>query len=617
MNMKTLHKYTFLATALAAIVWLQAGTSLAADVTVTATVNPTTVAQNQQFVLTVEVAGKNATRAERPELPNIDAFAAYSGSSSSQSIQIINGVMSQTVTYSYYYLAREPGTHTIPAITVKLGNDTFQSQPAQIEIVQRGAGAAPPPASGSGSARSNGDELGNLADNLYLKAHINKRRVYQSEPVIVEYKIYTRVQVINYAPTGQPNYGDFWAEEFEVQPVVRNEMIDGQAFRVATLKKVALFPTSAGKKTIPGQEMEVSVRVRERRQRRDFFDSFFDDPFLGRTITQRIASRPVDIEVLPLPQEGRPAGFTGAVGDYRISASVDRSSAKTNEAITLKIVLAGSGNIKMMALPPIKFPDQFEVYDPKINEKITREDNRISGSKTFEYLLIPRRAGQFELPPVRFAYFDPAAGSYRTIATDKITLRIDQGEQTASNIGSGFSKEEVRLLGQDIRHIQKTASSFHARNRAFYHAPLFWAGLLAPLLVLLTGVYFRSQQERMSSNVAYARSRKAQKLAQRQLKKARLSMDGGDVANFYAEAARALTTFAGNKLNVDEAALVTEELVARLRERRLDEALVQEFQALLAECDFRRFAMPDAPGAAMQASYERIRKLLVELERRL
>lgn len=589
-----------------------------ADIVVATSIDRTQIGANQRFELTVEISGKDANAAGQPELPDMEAFSAYSGSSTSQSIQIINGSMSVTKGYTYYFLAREVGSFTIGPVEVKFKGQTFKSKPIEIEIVKSASQAQ---GQQQQSPRSNGQPQASndLAADLFLTASVDRKIVYQNEPVIVDYKLYFRPQVTNYAFSNQPNYGDFWAEEFPGldQPQVSSEMVNGVQFRVATVKKVALFATSAGKKTIPSLQMEVSVRMRERRGRRDIFDSFFDDPFFGRNVAHPVASDPITIEVVPLPAEGRPADFSGAVGRYNISARVDRTAAKTNEAVTLQVTVAGLGNIKILPKPSIVFPNAFEVYDPKISDKMNRANNQISGSKTFEYVLIPRRAGKFEFPSVRFSYFDPQLKKYSTASTKPIPFTIEQGDKVAASIGRGFSKEEVKLLGEDIRYIEKVVGSFSDVYSKFYNNAAVWVVLLAPLALLLTSFFYRTHQDRLSTNIAYARSRKAQKVAQGQLKDAKRAMDSGEVSKFYTESANALTKFVGNKLNLDEAALVSDELATKLQERGIVKAQVDEYQKLLSECDFRRFAMPDAPEEAMKSFYEKVRNTLAGMERAL
>lgn len=586
------------------------------DIVVTTSVDRTRIAQNQRFELKVEISGKEANSASQPELPDMNAFAAYTGSSSSQNIQIINGAMSVTKGYTYYFVARELGTFTIEPVVVKFKDQVFRSKPIDIEIVKS---AARPPAQ---SRQPNSDQPQNAAadaENLMLRAEVSKKRVYRNEPIIVDYRLYFRVQVTNYAFTNQPSYGDFWAEDFPGfdQPQVSTEVVDGVQYRVATIKKFALFPTSAGEKTIPSQGLEASVRVRERRGRRDIFDSFFDDPFFGRNVAQSVQSEPVSIEVLPFPNAGRPSDFSGAVGQFDLSATVDRNNTKTNETITLKITISGTGNIRILQQPQVEFPDAFEIYDPEITEKIDRGNNRISGSKTYEFLLIPRRAGSFEIPAARFSYFDPQLQKYQSIATTPISLKIEPGDKVASSARSGFSKEEVKLIGEDIRYIEKVAGSFSAIDQRFYQSSFFWIILLAPLALLLSSYYYRMQQDRLSSNIAYARSRKAQKVAQKQLKEAKQALNDGEVAKFYSECANALTKFVGNKLNVDDAALITEELVAKLKQKRVSDQTIESYQKLLTECDFRRFASTGAPAEAMSGFYTKVKNLLADLEKAL
>ncbi|MFQ5631874.1 MAG: hypothetical protein ACE5I1_24140, partial [bacterium] len=225
-------------------------------------------------------------------------------------------------------------------------------------------------------------------------------------------------------------------------------------------------------------------------------------------------------------------------------------------------------------------------------------------------------AGTYELPSFRLTYFDPQLKQYQSATTKPITLSIEQGDEVLTSVGSGFSKEEVKLLGEDIRFIETTAGSFTDMNRKFYTLPVFWIFLLMPFVLLLTSVYYRSHQERLSSNVAYARSRKALKVAQKQLKEAKQAMDNGEITKFYSESANALTKFVGNKLNLDEAALVTDELAARLR-KRIANTVVEEYQKLLSECDFRRFGNSDAPERTMADFYEQVRNNLADLEKSL
>ncbi len=589
-------------------------TGFTQDLQINVTVDRTQIGLNRQFQLNVELTGGDANSVDNVTLPNMEAFAVFGGSSSQTNLQIANGQRTMSKTLVYYFTSTKLGKFTIGSVVANFEGKEYKSQPIAVEIIKAPAGTSQT----GGRGRSRSAQQQDLAESLFFKAVPNKRKVYQGEPVVVEYKLYMRVQVTNYAFTNQPNYGDFWSEEFPGfdQPKMYNETIDGVTWRVATLKKIALFPTSAGKKQIPAQGLEASVRVKERRSRRDLLDSFFDDPFFGRNVTHRMTAEAIDIEVSPLPAN-KPKDFSGLVGEFSLKGTVDRTSSETNEPVTLKVTVSGDGNIRVLSPPKINFPDAFEVYDPKSSEKINRAGNKVSGSKTFEYLLIPRRAGEFTIPAVALSYFDTKDQKYAQLSTKPVTLNISRGAKVAADLGNGLSKEEVRMVGQDIRFIEKTPGVFVDVNRTIFREAGFWAMLILPLLVLAGGVAYRNRSDHMTSNVAYARSKKAQKIAQKQLKDAKQAKDSGDVSRFYTEAANALTKFIGNKLNVEESALVSEEIAGQMEGSGVSSETIEKYQSLLAESDFQRFAQSDAAEAAMDDFYRRVQDVIVEVEKSL
>ena len=600
---------------LSALLLVTAG-ARAEDFSITASLDRNTVGRNQQFRVIIEMSGGTVMNSVQPEVPDIDAFAAFAGSSSSTNIQVINGRFTSTKTFTYTYVARDTGSFEIPPITVTYKGKKYSTRALKIRVEPSATTPASPLPGRGGSARKPASN--DLSDAIFLRAIPDKKKVYQGEAVVLTYKLFTRMQVTNYGFRKQPHYGDFWVEEIPLknQPRTTDELIDGVRYTTAVLKRIALFPTSTGTKTIPAQDMEVSVRVRDRRSRRSVFDSFFDDPFFGRTVNHMLSSNAVTIEVRPLPAAGRPADFSGAVGQFTLSAKTDKKQIKANEALTLRLVLSGQGNIKTLSAPEIDFPEGFEVYEPKVSEKINRTQAGISGSKRYEYVLIPRRTGAFTIPPAAFSYFDPSARRYKTITTPALDITVLESDRTAGTVaGTGLSKRDVELIGRDIRYITRDAGPFQPIGRQVYHGAAFWLLLVVPLLVLGYGMYYRANQEKLGSNVAYARSRKAGRVARRQLQQAHKLMQKGDVPGFYAELARALTHFAGNKLNVMEGSLVRDELITALRDRSVPEEQVQAFESILAECDFRRFALSEAPEDAMQGAYDRVRELITELEK--
>jgi len=587
----------------------------AQNVSVTATVDRTRIGLNEDFILMVEISGNGG----EPKLPDMNAFAALAGSSTSTSIQMINGRFSQSVTYQYTFFARAAGKFTIGAVEVEAKGQVYRSQPIEIEIVASSTSPSPQtPQSGAGRSQQS-EPPPNLEGNLYLDAKANRASVYQNEPVIVRYRIYTRLNIGSYGIASAPNYSGFWAEDFPMQqqPRTSREVIDGQTYLVAEIKKTALFPQSAGRKKLDPLVIECEVQL-PRRRSRDIFDQFFDDPFLARTTRQKISSRPVEIEVLPLPEAGKPANFSGAVGNFSLTASIDRTQVKTNEAITIKVRASGTGNIKVLPSPQIDLPSDFEIYDPKVAEDINHDNDQISGSKTWEYVVVPRFQGSHEIKPITLSYFDSRAKAYKVASSAPILLTVEKGAGDFSPVvGGGVSKEDVRLLGQDIRFISTAALPFKKINETFYAQPLFLSIMALPMLALLGAFVYQRHQEKLSTNVAYARSRKAGGMAQKKLTAAKKLLQQNDEKGFYAEVQRALMGFLGNKLNVAEAGLITDDVERMLAAKKVSPEVIRGYLDCLHTCDFQRFAPASSNGTAMQEFYDQARHALETMEKAL
>lgn len=589
----------------------------AQDVNIQAYLEETQVGINDQFVVNVEISGGDANDAPKPEAPDLSDFASYVGSGSSTSMSLINGKMSVSRTYQFNYVATRQGTFAIPAISIEHDGKQFTTDPIQIEIVQSRA-PAPPRGQSQQSNPSGGNDT-DLSKLLFLKADVDKRRVYQNEPVIVSYKIYTAVQVTNYGFSQVPNTVGFWSEDFEMpkRPRLYNEVLNGRQYRVAEIKRVALFPQQPGEKQLDPLVIECEVQMPRQRSRRDPFDSFFNDPFFGmnQTVRRQLASNVVTIDVMPLPESGKPTDFSGAVGDFTISAGTDKVSVKTNEAIAYKVTISGTGNIKIIPKPAMNFPRDFEVYEPKVTESIQRQNSKITGSKTFEYVLVPRFPGAQVLPQVRFSYFDPGNQRYKTVSSPSIELTVAKGDDQFVGSGPITSKEDVRFIGQDIRFIQMRMPEFQRRGNVFYKSAVFYAGLGIPLIAFLLALGYRRHQDKLSSNVAYARSRKANQMALRRLKRANYELGKGNPASFYSEVQSALMGFIGDKLNVPSAGLITDEVDNALRQRGIDDPIVDEYISCLHTCDFQRFAPSQSENGEMKEFFEKAKGAIISLDK--
>lgn len=590
----------------------------AQDIAVVATVDRMQIGLGEDFTLSVEISGRGASE---PKLPDLSQFAQLVNTNTSQSFQFINGRMSSSTTLNYTYIAQAAGTFEIGAVEVEANGQVVRSQPIRIAIVQAGGGAqqqGAQPGAASSQPRTDPALQGSEA-GVFLKAELDRSRVYQNEPVVISYKIYTQRTISSYSLSKLPNFAGFWVENFDIprQPPTRQEVINGQRYLVAEIKRTAVFPQSAGTLTLEPMVIDCEVQVpAQRRRSRDIFESFFDDPFFARTARVEVASKAVSIEVLPLPAN-KPAGFEGAVGNYTLKASVDRSEAKTNEAITLKVTVSGQGNIKTLTAPKLTLPRDFEVYDPKVVEEVNRANNQISGGKTWEYVMVPRFAGEFEISGVQLPYFDVKAKEYRVASAAPIALRIAQGAGEVALASGGTTKSDVKLIGQDIRFIALAQLPFDEIGQPNYAQPWFAALLALPLFGLAGAFLYQRHQQKLSSNVAYARGRKATRVANKQLLSAKKFLQSNDGKQFYAEVQRALMGFLGNKLNVAEAGLVTDAIQKLLETKNVAPAVVSAYIACLHTCDFQRFAPSQANGVEMKQFYDQAQNAIAQMEEAL
>jgi len=393
--------------------------------------------------------------------------------------------------------------------------------------------------------------------------------------------------------------------------------VDGRQFKVAEIKRIAIFPQGPGQKTLDPLEIECEVQLRRQRSSRDIFDSFFNDPFLGRTVRRKLRSNPVSITVLPLPDDGKPAGFSGAVGTYSIKASVDKKQVKTNEAIALKVVITGTGNIKIVPEPKSNFPTDFEVYDPKITETIYRKGTTISGSRTFEHVLIPRFPGLQTIKPITFSYFDVKSQSYKKLKTNPIGIEVEKGDDQFVTARGGNSKEDVKFIGQDIRFIQTRLPEFERSGIVFYKRVWFVLFLFVPFLLLSGALGYRRHLDKLSGNVAYARNRKANGMAMKRLKKARQFMKKNQPQKFYGEVSNALLGFVGDKFNVSAAGLITDQVDEVLKTKGVGENVRTTYLGCLHNCDYKRFAASDSNNGEMKSFYETAKQALMTLDREI
>jgi len=556
------------------------------------------VAVGRPFVLNVEVSGTQEVQ-RSPELPDLSAFAQFIGSSSQSSVQMVNGRTSVSLTLQFRYQALTEGTHTIPSFAIEAGGETLETDPLDVTI---SSGGAPTPTQASPVAD----------DDLFITAEPSKRRVRVGEPLILEYRIWTRVDVSSFGMTRVPEPEGFWVEDVTEpgQPAVEQRTRDGVEYATAVIRRVALVPTGAGQRTVEPIGVEAQVRVRSGR---DPFEDFFgrSSLFGTRTVQTTVLANAVTLDVEPLPP-GAPEPFSGLVGTIDVSAELDRDSVAANDAVTLTIAVAGTGNVPAIPAPELGLAADFEVFPPEVSESSRVSGGGLSGTKTFDYVLIPRAPGEREIPPVRLSFFDAAAGEYRVASTEPLTLTVSG----AAMEGPGtLGRRGVAQLREDIRFIRLGPLGLRRSGGSVFEAPLFWLYALLPLAAIGGALVLRRHQDRLEGDVAYARGRRAGRVARKRLARAREIADSDDARAFYAEVARALRGLVADRLNLAEAGLQTAELDEALRDAGIEDEPRLGLVECLEECDRQRFAPPSADPQERARFLERAGEVMTTLDR--
>jgi len=525
-------------------------------------------------------------------------------------MQFINGQMSGSISYSYILQPRDVGKFTIGSATIEYNGKEYKSQPITIEVVK---GVTKPQQPGQPP-----DISQQIGENLFLRAVVDKSRILQGEPVVVTFKIYTRVSIANYSMSKMPNVPGFWGEDLEVpkQILPTKEMVNGKQYTAGVIKKMVLFPTRSGTLEIDPLEVECAVQVESRRRSNDWFDQFFNDPFFKQytTVRYKVKSDPVKITVLPLPSVNVPSSFKGAVGKFTMNTSLDKSDTETNEPISLKVTLSGTGNIKLLEAPAISIPTDFEKYDPKVTENIVRQNNTISGSKIYEYLMIPRYPGVQKIPSIEFSYFDLGKKEYVTLRSPEFTINVMKGSSEITPAISGISKEDVKLLAQDIRFIKTGGGSLRKRGEYFYRSAGFVFACILPLVALVGLVLYRQRVDRLSGDVASLKMRRANRLAIKRLSSSKVLLDMGRSEEFYAEVSKALWGYLRDKLNVPPAEITLDIVIDKLKERNVPQEAIDKMKNCVEICDFARFAPSSSSPEEMGKVYQESKESIIELE---
>jgi len=578
---------------------------------------PEVVEAGEQFRLGFTL-NERGTDLQLPDLSNFDVLMGPSTSQSS-SIQIINGKTTQTSSFSYIFIlrAKKEGNFMIRPASIKVDGKTYESNTLNIQVVK-----GQPKQAGSQQSNQQDDQsqeetpAANISkDNLFVRIIVDKTNVSKGEQIISTVKLYIsqNVPLNGFDEVKLPTYEGFWTKDIEVPTQVNftREVYNGKIYQVGVLKKTILFPQQTG--AIRINPFEITCVVRQRvRQQQSFFDDFFDN---YRMVKAKVVSEPVTINVKDLPNQ--PAGFSGAVGKFNISSSIDKTAVKSNEAVTLKITVNGSGNLTLINPPKLELPQDFEAYEPKTSDRVVASDNGLNGSISFEYLFIPRFAGNFTIPSVRFVFFNPATRQFETQTTDAYDIKVAKGsDDTNSSIVSSFSKENVKMIGKDIRFIKQNKSKLKPKGSSFYGTFEFYSIYILSLLAFTVLFVLNRKKIKENANLALVKNKRANKVALKRLKEASVFLKSNHAEKFYESVIKALWGYLSDKLSIPVADLNRQKASESLLSRGIDQETVSELMKIIDDCEFARYA-PAAFSGTMKDIYDGAARVMGIFEKQI
>lgn len=565
---------------------------------------PDVVVSGDQFRLTFTVNTQKVKDFRAPSITK--GFDVLMGPSRSQqsSTQIINGKVSSSssITYTYILMAGNAGTYTIPAASIEANGEKIFSNAVTIKVL-------PPDQSAEGSKSSQGESAqadrrqttnGRITSNdLFITATASKTTVHEQEAILLTYKVYTLVNLRQLFGK-MPDLKGFHTQEIELpqQKTFSLEHYKGRNYNTTVWSQYVLFPQQTGKLEVPSITFEGVVAIQTMSD--DPFDAFFNGGGY-QEVKKKIVTPKLTINVQPLP--AKPANFSGGVGEFTLASSINAKDVKTNDAVTIKLTISGSGNMKLISTPEVKFPEDFEVYDPKVTNNFEASRAGLSGSQTIEYLAIPRHAGNFTIPPVEFTYFDLKSNSYKTLKTEAYNINVAKGNGNADQVIADFTnKENVKVLGQDIRFIKLGDTKLMQKGAVFFGTVGYYLWYIIPFILFVGLVVFFRKQAAENANVAKVKTKKANKVATKRMKLAGKLLAENRKNEFYDEVLKALWGYISDKLSIPVSQLSKDNIEAELVKYGVADDVIKDFINALNECEFARYA-PGDENEAMDKVY--------------
>ena len=580
---------------------------------------PKQVVVGRPFQITYTV-NQRSRDLRAPEFTDFDVLSGpYTSTSSSTSF--VNGKRTSSFeqTYTYMLMAQRAGTFTISPATVKVDGENVQSNGVRIEVLPEDQ---QPQQQSNQSARGNQSSQGaqsaqTSSENIFVRTIASKTKVHEQEALMITYKLYfANVDVAQLTNnTKLPEFTGFLKQDLE-QGEIQTELehYNGRNYQTAVLYRTILYPQHSGDISIDPAKFEAVLRVQTQQRSRSIFDDFFGS---YTNVTKMLTAPGVTIHVAALPG-GKPAGFSGGVGRFTLTPSISQTELQANDAVTIKLDISGSGNMKLIKTPAIDWPEGFEPYDPKVTNDFKTTTAGVSGTKSIEYLAIPRSAGEYTIPAVKFSYFDIDEKTYKTLSTPEYTILVKRGAGSANDKGEEgvvvnyTQKEDIKQLGSDIRYIDTKAPQLSNRRSRIIRYNHIWLFYVVPLIIAIVLLIVLRKQIKEAADINRMRYKRANKVAQKRLKAAAAALKANDKNTFYAAIESAAWTYLSDRLSIPTAELNKDNIAAILAQKGVAESLIAEVKNVLSTAEFARYA--PTTDHAMDDLYTATTNLINNLE---
>lgn len=529
--------------------------------------------------------------------PSFDGFTVVGGPNQAVSNRWINGDRTYSKTYSYYLQPNSRGRKTIAQAEITVDDKIYKTTPVDVEVT---AAVEKP---------TDGDDSELIAsDNLHLVAEVSDATPYLNEGITVVYKLYVspRISVSNFREVDSPKFSDFWSQNIEIRELrPENGEYQGEPYRYVVLKKAVLYPQKTGELELEPLTLSVSVDVPS--DRRDIFGSR-----IYKTINKTVAAGTRTIDVKPLP-DGKPAGFTGAVGKFSMDVSTTKEKLKASESLEAKVEIRGNGNLNLFELPALEVPSSLEMYSPERIENVTTTLNGKQGSIIDNYTIVPTRKGQYPIKPLNFSYFDPQSETYKSLSSQEIVIEVEEGPATGGNVVAGNNRQSVNLPSEQFRFIKTSTNLKPLDQQAFFRSWTFWGSLFLPFAAIPLFILFGKRRDAKAADVTGNRRKKADRLARKYLSEAKKNL--GDQQSFYESLERAMHNYLKAKLHIQTAEMSKERISEILREKNVADETSTEFIEVLKSCEFARYT--PASNTAQHEDYDKAVKVISKLDKDL